>query len=169
MWHAALLTCGAIGLFVTVSVMVIAAKLNLNTGETLKDGLIWGLAVSIPVALAICAAVAAVAAVVFGSIATVRAERQGQKPHWSSQLAGIGGTLSFGGVLGICMALYVLWYKIDPKGVKHTTEMQPMAYVMMGVMLGILVFGLGWCFYRAIRAAGEKKPDEQKPERFENS
>ena len=156
-------------MLVAISVIVIAAKLNLNTGGNLKEGLIWGLDVSVPVALAICAMVAAVAAVVFGSIATVRAERQGQKPHWSSQLAGIGGVLSLGGVLGISLALYVLWYKIDPKGVKHTTEMQPLAYVMLAVMLGILVVGLGWCFYRAIKAADRANPGKQRPEHFEDA
>lgn len=38
------------------------------------------------------------------------------------------------------------------------------AYLILGVMLLLIVGGLSWCFYRAVRAAstdaGEQKPDE---------
>ena len=142
-------------------VVVIATKLNINRGASIDDGLVWGISWYVLNPIYYFAIGAGIVAVVFGCIATVRAERGGCKPHWTAQVCGVLGTLTTGGGGGIFLALYVLTHKITPGVVKHTTEMNSWAYVIMGVMLAIIIGGLGWCFYRAIKAAGLSQKEEK--------
>jgi len=48
-------------------------------------------------------------------------------------------------------------------GAPQPAELESMSYVVLTVMLAILVIGLAWCFYRAVRAAGGTDM-EQTPE-----
>jgi len=144
-------------------VVTIAAQLRANAGASFENGMAWGIPAIVIVAVACIGMVCSLVAIVLGSIATVRAERHGRRPHWSAQIGGVSGTLGLGFGLGICMALYVLYYKIDAGAVAHTTKLKFMAYVIMAAMLGLIVVGLGWCFYRAIKAAGGAVPPTPQP------
>ena len=42
-------------------------------------------------------------------------------------------------------------------------EMTRVSYIVLAGMLALLVIGLGWCFYRALKAAG-RNAGEQLPE-----
>ena len=66
-----------------------------------------------------------------------------------------------GACVGLGLALYVLVQKVSEKAVARTTEMQPAAYVLLAAMLGILVIGLAWCFYHAIKAAAKTADKEE--------
>ena len=100
------------------------------------------------------AAAAATSAVVLGAAAVVRSEGRDLPPSVPARLAGALGTIALGAGGGISLALWVLVAEIKQTSVKSTTEMTGEAHVIMAVMIGLLVVGLGWCFYRAIKAAG---------------
>ena len=142
-------------------------KLAANAGKSISAAMpvyeIWGGDVPLAIPVLIGAAVAGAVAIVLGSVAVVRAEKRLQTPSAMARLAGGGGTIAFGLAGGAAMALYVLLAKIDPGSVKHTKEMSVAAYIILAVMLGIIVVGLGWCFYRALKAAG-RGAAEQQPE-----
>jgi len=139
---------------VLLAVVAIATKLGINAGRPVAEGLAWGVPQAAVVVVAGAAILAGVAAIVLGSIATVSAEREGQRPHWTGQSAGVFGAFGLGSSSGLSLALYMLLNDISAGGVKHTTELQPAAYIIMAVMLGLLVAGIAFCFYRAIKAAG---------------
>ena len=48
--------------------------------------------------------------------------------------------------------------------IEYDGELSATAYIILSVVLLIIIGGLGWCFYRATKAAGEigevQSPDE---------
>ncbi|MFP4356595.1 MAG: sodium-dependent transporter [Phycisphaerae bacterium] len=116
------------------------------------------LATDVPMLLLVLAIVSATAlglvGTVIGAVRLARAEREGKRPTLATRIAGILGTLSVGLNTGMALALIVLVRNIAEKTAKHSETMTATAYAVMAVMLGILVFGLGWCFVRAIKAGG---------------
>ncbi len=141
--------------------VIIATKLGVNGGRAIEDGLAWGISETLFMSLYYATVAVGIAATIFGCVATVRAERDGCKPHWTGQAAGAMGILATGGAAGIYPAYYVLMQNIAPGEVKHTIKMDFWAYVILAVMLGLIVGGLGWCFYRAIKASAAKEKIEK--------
>ena len=43
---------------------------------------------------------------------------------------------------------------------RYNGELSGVSYIILGVMFGIIVVGLGWCFYRALKANGETAPPQ---------
>ena len=67
--------------------------------------------------------------------------------------------MGVGGSVGILASIALVLHKFTPpvkKAVESTGELGIVSYLMLGGMLTVLVVGLGWCFYRALRAAGSK-------------
>ncbi|MBN1554563.1 MAG: sodium-dependent transporter [Phycisphaerae bacterium] len=147
-------------------VFVIATGVGCGRGwiESIDAKVAWNLPVFVLQLVLVVGVVLAVLATIFGVQAVNRAERHGAKPHWTAQLSGALGTLMSGAGAGLGLALYVLAAKIQAANVRHTTELQTMAYVIMAVMIALLVGGIGWCLYRAVKAAAAEKADEQTAE-----
>jgi len=109
---------------------------------------------------AIGAAVLALVAVVFGAGVVRHAERNACRPSGLARFATAAGVMVFGGAGGLLLALFVLLGRLGQAApaaapaVKELDHLTTPSYVVLAGMLGILVVGLGWCFYRAIRAAG---------------
>jgi len=99
-------------------------------------------------------------ATVLGSAGVVRAEKRGRRAANAGQIAGGFGTITFGMSGGLVMALWSLLAGGLDKQIEHTTEMSTPAYAILAVMLALIVGGIGWCFYRAIRAAGGAAPQQ---------
>jgi NSS family neurotransmitter:Na+ symporter len=83
-----------------------------------------------------------------------RVEARGQRPTAATCFAGMFGTISIGLSLGLALSLIVLVGKLAQDGASHSETLSATGYIVLAVMLGILVFGLAWCFIRAIKAAG---------------
>jgi NSS family neurotransmitter:Na+ symporter len=94
------------------------------------------------------------AAAAIGAVSVTRAEKRGLKPSKSARMGGGLGVMAGGMGLGLMTALWVLVKGKSLKPMRHSTEMTAQAYVIMAVMLTILVVGLGWCFYKAMKASG---------------
>ncbi len=132
--------------------------------RAVEQGLAWSVPEWLMGAGFTIAAALAVLGVVTGVKATLKADTSEKKPHWTGQFAGAFGTLSFGGAGGLLLAFLTMQGAVTKQAVKHTSELNGWAYVIMGVMLAILVIGLGWCFYRAMTAARTEDIEEQTAE-----
>ena len=44
--------------------------------------------------------------------------------------------------------------------VNYDGQLSGTAYLMLAVMLVLIVGGLSWCFYRAIKASGKEAPQQ---------
>jgi len=72
---------------------------------------------------------------------------------------------------GVLLALFVLGGGTAKAGAERVEfdQLTTWSYIVLSVMLAIIVVGLGWCFYRAVRAAGGAAADVQVAEGAENS
>ena len=133
--------------------LVLTIKLK-GTGEAV----VWAWP-NMPSILVVCLGVIgliALTGLVIGAVTVVRAERRNVLPSRIAQMAGGAGVLSLGATGGIALAIWTLMQGAQAKAVESSSELTTPAYVILFVMLGILVLGLGWCFYRAIKAAPDK-------------
>ena len=111
------------------------------------------------VVLAGCLA-ASILATLIGSSVVTRAERTHRRPSaWSRFAAGLG-VLSVGASVGVLASVALVLHKFKPAKTVTGGEPSIVSYLMLGGMLAILVVGLGWCFYRALRPAGNKAPPQ---------
>jgi multisubunit Na+/H+ antiporter MnhB subunit len=63
-----------------------------------------------------------------------------------------------------CMALFLISLSIEPAEPSHSENLSPVSYVILSVVLLLVIFGLGWCFYRAVTSTSREDkiqhPDE---------
>ncbi len=158
-WIGASLALAGIALASLGAALAIYGKLAKNAGDNPAEAMrfVSLLGWNIPVAwlVLIASGLCGLGALITGSIRVVRTERRSLTPPAAGRLAGGLGAVGLGAAGGASLALYVLLAGIGETAVKHTTEMTSAAYLIMAIMLGILVIGLGWCFHRAIKAAGQ--------------
>jgi len=125
--------------------------------------------------LPLAAAAFALAAIVAGGVAVSRAEKDGRRASGFSRLAAGTGTLTLGSAVGV--ALYCI-VTLNPTAEaaevatdaaaateKPAEVLSLPSWIMLAAMIVMLVVGLGWCFYRAIRAsAAAGAPEPQRAE-----
>ncbi len=111
-------------------------------------------------------AAAAMLALLLGGVAVVLYERKTLKASMAVRLGGGLGVLGLGLAGGLTLAYAVMEKRFVVTPTKYDGELSGVAYLVLGCMLGLIVVGLLWCFYRAIKAAGKAEP-EQKPESLE--
>jgi len=108
--------------------------------------------------------VAALAALVLTGPMVLRLERKQIKASMVARLGAGIGVLGLGVCGGLGLALAVIAAKFPAVETKYDAELSGTSYVVLGVMLALIVVGLLWCFYRAIKAAGGASPPEQPAE-----
>ena len=107
----------------------------------------------VTVALAGCLAASVLATLIGASVVT-RAEKSRRRPSTWARSAAALGVLSIGACAGTLASVALTLHKFKDAKIEKHGELSIASYVMLTAVLGILVVGLGWCFYRAIRAAG---------------
>ncbi|MBS3734373.1 MAG: sodium-dependent transporter [Phycisphaerae bacterium] len=108
--------------------------------------------------LAPLAGVLALAAAALGSIVVWGAEHGQRRPSGFARLAGGLGVMTVGAAGGFWMGAYLLTHPTVESAAqsrpREATELAGEGYIVLAVMVAVLVIGLGWCFYRAVKAAG---------------
>jgi len=99
-------------------------------------------------------------AMILGGLAVVRFEGRSCKTHMLARLGAAGGVLCLGLTAGLGLAMWVRFQKYAPRGIVYDNELSATGYLIMAGILGIIFLGLGWCFYRALRAAAEKEESQ---------
>nr|MBC8394317.1 hypothetical protein [Deltaproteobacteria bacterium] len=54
--------------------------------------------------------------------------------------------------------------EVQGKPVEHADHLSQTSYIILGVVFVLIVFGLGWCFWKAIGAAAKNEQEEQTQE-----
>jgi len=149
--------------------MVCAAKLDVNEqvppSEAINHFRLAGKwLLPTPGAMLLAGMACGLVAIVFGSAAVGSAERAHRRPTKSARLSGAFGTVAFGCNAGLFLAMWVMLAGVDPGSVRHGDEMTAAGYLLTGAIILLIVGGLGWCFYRAIKAASSTETDAQLPE-----
>jgi len=57
--------------------------------------------------------------------------------------------------------MFMMKSHFSPGGIEYDGRLGWVGWSILSVMLGLIVVGLGWCFYRAIAAAKAGKYEEQ--------
>ena len=126
----------------------------------------WG-QFKVPVGWAIAgpAGLAALLALVLGAGAVHHGENHKKRPSGLARQAAGLGVIGLGSAIGVMLGMFLRLNPTSVQAAEQATEhLQPMSYVVLAFMLTLLVGGLGWCFYRAIKAAGAAAAEEQLPE-----
>ncbi|MCD4824452.1 MAG: sodium-dependent transporter [Phycisphaerae bacterium] len=121
------------------------------------------------------AAAFALAALLLSGLTVVRLEARTIRTSMLARLGAGVGTLSLGLAAGFGLAMFVAGQKamqaspaaeIAKKAAeRYDGELSLAGYIIIAGMLGLITLGLGWCFYRAIRAAAVKaEPETQEAE-----
>ncbi len=110
-------------------------------------------------------------AALIGSRVVVWSERNARRPSGLARLSAGLGVMVTGSALGALLALMVLLGEFAPSSrpAQGADELGSASYVVLTLMAALLVIGLGWCFYRAIKAGGTPEPPEQVSEGLEDS
>jgi NSS family neurotransmitter:Na+ symporter len=85
-----------------------------------------------------------------------------------SRFARWGGILSLADISACVLVMLVALSKKvagTPKTVvEHTDHLSGTSYTILGVVFVLIVFGLGWCFWKAIVAASQNEPEQLEEE-----
>jgi len=145
-------------LIVTFATMLCGAS-QLRAADTAPPaiaGTIW--------ILLLAAGATAMLALLLGGITVVKLEAKTIKTSMTARFGAALGILMVGLGAGLTLAMFMLSLDVKTKPVQYDGELGADAWIILAVMLGLLVAGLGWCFYRAIRGAStdayEQKPEE---------
>ncbi|MHC4984810.1 MAG: hypothetical protein ACYTFO_01510, partial [Planctomycetota bacterium] len=122
---------------------------------------VFGLTIVDNCAIPVAAAAAALLGLLIGGLTVHRAETTEHRPSGFARLAGGLGTLTFGLASGITLYMLVTLNPSAPTE-GHTEPVETLSgasWIVLSAMMTLLVVGLGWCFYRAIKAGkdGEKQ------------
>ena len=103
----------------------------------------------------------AAAALLCGALPVVRFEKLRIRASMAPRLGAGIGILALGicGGLGITYAMMTMRFPVKPN--EYDNELSGTSYLILACMLALIVVGLGWCFYRSIKAAGIGQSQQQ--------
>jgi len=83
---------------------------------------------------------------------------------WFARWAGIVAAMDISAFIAVVLNRLTQTVEIEEAAVPIRDKLSGVSYVILTVVFLILIGGLGWCFYRALAAAGssgeEQSPDE---------
>jgi neurotransmitter:Na+ symporter, NSS family len=157
---------------VAVAVLAVAWTVGLILAEgsitspDLTRSTVFGLTIVEACWLPVAAVGIALAAVLIGGLTVRKAERTERRPSGMARLAGGLGTLTLGLASGVLLYMLVtLNPAVKAEAAESTPapaatakpleELSSASVFVLTAMTALLVVGLGWCFYRAIKAGGK--------------
>ena len=110
----------------------------------------------------VVAGVAGVLVLILAGIRVMRLERRSSRASMALRLASGLAVLNVGICAGLILALTMIAQNVPSKAIEYDNELSGISYIMLFAMLGIIVVGLCWCFYRAVKAQGciESRPEK---------
>ena len=106
----------------------------------------------------------AISAVIIGNYLLNKYNRSTSQASWFARWAGVIAIIDIGGFIALSL-IYSTSSGPSEKPV-HTLqhELSSVSYIILGAVFLLIICGLGWCFYRALSAAGKdtsiQHPDE---------
>ena len=169
-----LLGIASIGVMVWGFCLVLMAD-SLETFVTTNSFNILGEKINSGFFCALVAAVFALVSLLLGGLTVVILEARTIRTSMLTRLGAGLGTLSLGLAAGFGLAMFVAVQRViqpflaagiaKKAAERYDGELSLAGYIIIAGMLGLITLGLGWCFYRAIRAsAGKAEPEAQAAE-----
>jgi len=129
---------------------------------------VWGIRLPLASLIALASAGVGLLATIIGAGVVAFAEGTHHRPSGFARLSAGAGVMEIGGAGGLVLSMFVLLMgktqAAPPQPpAEPPTSLLPWAWIVLAGMTAILVVGLGWCFYRAVKAAGAEKAAEQQP------
>jgi len=152
----------ALGLMGWALMEMLVGSEAVRLGQGLADEVSYTIQMSL-----IGAGVAGLVSLLLGGGRILRCERAGQRPSPAARLGAMLGVLDMGLCGGLALAFTMTAVRFGVKPTRYDGELSGQAYLVLGLMLGLIVVGLLWCFYRAIKAAGAAAEEKQPPEAAE--
>jgi len=152
-----------VGLVAAVWCFVLAMQANWQSqqGKPISEIMpiysLWGYEVSRACALAVVAAATGLVGVVLGSCVVGYAERNARRPSGFARFSAACGVMLMGVAAGLSLALFVMGREFPESPSQPARDAGTLtgpSAMVLGCMIGLLVIGLGWCFFRALTAAG---------------
>jgi len=81
------------------------------------------------------------------------------QPSWFTRWAGIIATLDVSAYMAANLWFITHGMHVEDKKPLITHELTAVSYVILAAVLLIIIGGFGWCFYRALAAAGAQTPN----------
>jgi len=152
-----LMAAAAVAVAWTVRTILVDGPL---TSAQWVKGEMLGLTVVDTCWIPVSAAAVALLSVLIAGLTVHKAETTEHRPSGFARLAAGLGTLTLGIACGLLLYLLVTLNPTAPAEAQAPTEtLSGASYVVLACMLTLLVVGLAWCFYRAIKAG--KNGDKQ--------
>ena len=84
---------------------------------------------------------------------------------WLARWAGLLGIIDISAYIALILTGLTASVQIEEKVVPIRDKLSGVSYIILSIVFLLIIGGLGWCFYRAMTAAGkdapEQRPDEQ--------
>jgi len=132
---------------------LLVVRLLVSMPELAKDILIWSLLA------------AGVAAMLLSNYVLDRYHTSKSQASWLARWAGIIATMDVSASVAMILIDLAQTEKIGETAVPIRDELSGVSYIILTVVFLIIIGGLGWCFYRALTAAGRdtgiQHPDEE--------
>ena len=106
----------------------------------------------------------ALAALLAAGAIVLRLEKKLIRTSMACRLGAMIGVLALGLCGGLTLAYLMLTRRFPAAGIEYDNELSSTSYIILAGMLGLIVVGLGWCFYRSMKAAGGKTVEPQLPD-----
>ncbi len=169
-----------VGVFATILTVIALAGLILgfylsvqsiwaaNDGKEIADIMqvysILGYCVPLVILVLGVSLIAAFVALICGIFVVAFSEKNMHRPSGFVRFASGVGVMVIGCIGGLLLSLFVRWNKLAATQSQETAKTAELDYlttpsvIVLSGMLALLVVGLGWCFYRAIKAGGTPEP-----------
>ncbi len=102
----------------------------------------------------------ALSGLILGAAGVVGAERRNQRPSKWARAAAALSVIATGSTAGMLLALWVMGLKLAETRPTYGSTLSGASYAVAAVMIALIVCGLFWCFYRALKAAGTSEPPQ---------
>ncbi|MBW8002413.1 MAG: sodium-dependent transporter [Planctomycetes bacterium] len=136
----------AFGFALVSAVLLLAAlsrSVSVAAGEVVSNPLYWLMVVG------------GVVAVVLGNYVLEKTTTPSSQSSWLARWAGLLGIMDISVFVALVLVGFTAGLEIDESPKVISDKLGGVSYIILAVVFLILIGGLGWCFYRALAAAGK--------------
>jgi hypothetical protein len=96
----------------------------------------------------------AVVALVVGNYLLERHNSRTARASWLARWAGILATVDIGAFIALNLIYFTRQQKVGESVLHPQEQLSRISYLILGIVFLLIIGGLGWCFYKALLAAG---------------
>jgi hypothetical protein len=153
-----LLGLGALGVMGAAFLEMLHSDGLIRQGTAASEAIASTHGLPLPVAYLAAGGAAALLALLIGGSFVRHCEGKQIRASMAPRLGTGLGVLALGAAGGLGLAYTMMTVSLPDSPNVYDNRLSAVSYVILAAMLGLIVGGLGWCFYRAIKASGDEAP-----------